>query len=114
MKTKPRIAATVSLIFVLLLAATAARMWQVHEETWDWRLWPAEVSQKIHFAGRDFNCGEKPQPYETQSEDITAAMSPQGTTPGGATILSLTNEAGIHIGVRASDGLYVCSLMGGL
>ena len=110
----PRASIVILLMFVLLFAAAGALMLKVHHETWDWRLWPAEVSHKIHFAGRDFNCGEKPRPYEPDESDVTDGMSPQGKTLGGAQILSLTAEPGIFIGVQATDGLYVCSLMGGL
>ena len=114
MRTVTRVTIAISLNLALLLVAAGATMWKVHEDTWDWRLWPAEVSHKIHFAGRDFNCGPKPELYEPDGDDITHGMSPHGKTLGGATILSVTAEPGINIGVQASDGLYVCALMGGL
>ncbi len=114
MKTKGWVGLSGSILLVCLVAALGFRMWVVHEQTWDWRLWPREVPEKVHFAGRDFNSGDDAKPYEPQDEDIVTGMSAQGKTAGGAEILSLAPGAGIYIGVKATDGTYICSLMGGL
>ena len=112
MKTTGRVVCAGAL--VLVAAALGLRMWFVHEQTWDWRLWPREVPGKVQFAGRDYNCGDRAHPVSPEEEHLVAGMGVQGTTAGGAQILAPSPEAGITIGVKATNGTYVCSLMGGL
>lgn len=101
-------------LLLLAIAAAGTRMWMVHEQTWDWRLWPREVPERVQFAGRDFYCGEHSKPQLADDEGLLNGMNVHGKTAGGAEILSLTAEAGIYIGVKATDGTHICALMGGL
>ena len=101
-------------LLLLALAAAGTRMYMVHEQTWDWRLWPREVPERVQFGGRDFNCGEHSKPQLTADEGLLTGMSVYGKTAGGAEIFSLSAEPGIHIGVKATDGTHLCALMGGL
>lgn len=87
------------------------RVWSIHQQTSDWVLWPKEVPSKVQFAGREYNCGPRPEPVRTDFSNLTA----QGTTAGGAEILALasTDEDRVFIVVKAADGSVGCGLMGG-
>ena len=114
MKTRGWVVLAASMLFVVFAAVLGFRMWTVHEQTWDWALWPREVPKKAQFAGRDLYCGDNPEPVAPGEEHFVAGMSVQGKTAGGGEILSHTPEVGIYIGIKATDGIYGCTLMGGL
>lgn len=104
-------AAAVGLAVVLTLVGL--RLWQVHEQTWDWTLWPKEVPSKVQYAERDFHCGQNPAPRERSLEGLEV----RGKTAGGADIYAAEPVAGstvvTFIAIKTADGVFTCGLSGG-
>jgi hypothetical protein len=96
---------------VIAGVVTGVRLWSVHQQTSDWVLSPKEVSSKVQFAGREYNCGPDPRPAEHDTKELTS----QARTAGGAEIFAQppSTEARVFIVVQTSEKAFGCGLMGG-
>jgi hypothetical protein len=95
-------------IAMVCLGALLLRLYQVHEQGWEWRLSPSAAPPRISFDGRDYL--GSPAPAGVPARDVQ-----QGRTPGGGVIfanrdLSLTQTV---IWVKTASGSFVYSLQGG-
>ncbi|MDY7529907.1 MULTISPECIES: hypothetical protein [unclassified Cryobacterium] len=95
---------------MLAVIGAGIQRWSVHDATGDWDFWPHAVPSKVSFAGRHFDC----MPEQTLWGETVDGLSLRGLTAGGGEIYSSSAEATTTIRVKTSDGVYTCSLMGGL
>lgn len=108
-----RVASAAVAGLAVVLTLLGLRLWQVHEQTWDWTLWPREVPSKVQYAQREFNCEQNPATRERTLEGIEV----RGKTAGGADIYADEPAAGLSvvtfIAVKTADGVFMCGLSGG-
>lgn len=114
MKSGKRIAgALVGGVILLALASAGAQLWNVHQMTSDWTLWPKAVPSKVQFANRDYDCGPNPAPVTRSLDGFTR----QGKTAGGADIYApgpgTQNAIATWIAIRTDTATYSCDLLGG-
>jgi len=95
---------------MLAVIGIGIQRWSVHNATGDWDFWPHAVPSKASFAGRHYGC----MPEQTLWGETIDGLSFRGLTAGGGEIYSSSAEATTTILVKTSDGVYTCSLMGGL
>ncbi|BAS18408.1 hypothetical protein AHiyo8_pI67120 (plasmid) [Arthrobacter sp. Hiyo8] len=100
-------------VIVVALVVVGVRVWDVHQMTSDWALWPKEVPSKVQFANRDYKCGANPMP-NTHSLD---GLTKRGKTAGGADIYSASpgtqSGTATWIVIMTGQATYTCDLMGG-
>jgi len=98
--------ATGFLLIVVVGFGVLVRLYQVHEQGWEWRLSPSAAPPKVHYNGRDYDRGGK------QASPSTAIV--RGRTPGDGVIFA-SRSAGtpVVIWVRADGTTYGYGLMGG-
>ena len=104
-----RVIGLVAAIAVLLLGLLGARLFQVHDETWEWTLTPSAASPKIEFADRSYLRGNVVPSAPQEATEV-------GRTAGGGVILSDHWPApNVPTGVWVVDGPHVVqySLSGG-
>jgi hypothetical protein len=107
MRSRRRGRAQLALALVIVLVAVAVQACRVHQQTGEWRLWPAAAPDLVHFRGRDYHrSGE-------QRADPDAAR--QGTTPGGGEIWATPVAGAVPTGLWVEDGdrTYGYALSGG-
>lgn len=114
MKRGKRISGVVlSAVMVAVVIAIGLRLWDIHQTTSGWTLWPKAVPSKVQFANRDYQCGPNPTP-ETRSLD---GLTKEGSTIGGADIYATAQ--GPHSGpvtwvvLKTDKATYTCDLLGG-
>ena len=100
-------------VIVDALVVVVFRVWDVHQMTSDWALWPKEVPSKVQFANRDYQCGTNPMPNTHNLDGVTK----QGKTAGGADIYSAApgtqSGTATWIVIKTGQATYTCDLMGG-
>jgi hypothetical protein len=101
-----RLSAAVALVCV---AALLIRLYQVHDQGWEWRLSASAAPPRILFDGRSYLRASEPA-LRVPSREVQ-----QGRTPGGGVIFadddsSLTQTV---VWVETADDTFVYALQGG-
>lgn len=109
--------AAVAAALVIILIPVGNRLWEVHQQTWDWTLTPntpKEVPSKVQYDDREFNCGPDAKPWPGRKLD---GLTVRGRTAGGADVYAADpppgNSVVTSISIRTTEGVFVCDLMGG-
>ena len=117
-KGKPVLAwalsAAVAVALVIVLVPAGVRLYEVHQQTWDWTLTPKEVPSKVQYDDREFNCGPDAKPRPGRTLD---GLTVRGKTAGGADIYAADpppgNSVVTSVSILTAQGVFVCGLMGG-
>jgi hypothetical protein len=94
-------------VIVVCVAVPLVRLYQVHDEGWEWRLTPSAAPAGLQFDGRSYLRG--PHSFPVLSRDTA-----HGDTPGGGTIFADNDpRTDTVIWVRAGRQTYDYELQGG-
>jgi hypothetical protein len=98
------------LLVVAVALVLGVRLFQVHDQTWEWRLQPSATPPKVRFENRDYR-RESGQPLAAPA----AGAAEVGTTSAGTPLYAVSNGTHAPTGVyaRAQRGFVSYSLMGG-
>lgn len=98
-------------LLVVVLISVGVQLWNVHQLTSDWLLWPKAVPSKVPFASRDYQCGPNPVPFTRSFDGLTV----QSKTAGGADIYAIApgNGTATWIVIKTDRTTYTCNLVGG-
>jgi hypothetical protein len=99
---------TVLAVVVIVAGIVVVRLFQIHQETWEWRLTPSATPPKLHVLSRDYR-------REHRYQAPPSAASWLGMTPGGSPMLGETvrSFAPTVIWVKSHQAFEVYTLMGG-
>ena len=102
-----RLRRSVITLLVVCVAVPLVRLYQVHDEGWEWRLTPSAAPPRLLFDGRSYLRGPHSIP-------VPSADTAHGETPGGGTIFADDDpRTDTVIWVRAGSRIYDYELQGG-